>query len=102
MPHDTIFVAILGMLFYLFVPQYFGYVAVALALWFGAPVMRVVWRTTANLRNIPAAEADKDDKDDKDENKAEDEQGDAQAKDEQDDDTTGPEAVKDEEIAGEQ
>ena len=67
MPHDTIFVAILGMLFYLFVPQYFGYVAVALALWFGAPVMRVVWRTTANLRNIPAAEADKDDKDDKDE-----------------------------------
>ena len=97
MPHDTIFVAILGMLFYLFVPQYFGYVAVALALWFGAPVMRVVWRTTANLRNIPAAEADKDDKD---ENMAEDEQGDAQAEDEEDGDTTVPEAVKDKEIAG--
>ena len=96
MPHDTIFVAILGMLFYLFVPQYFGYVAIALALWFGAPVMRVVWRTTENLRNIPAAEADED------ENKAEDEQGDAQAKDEEDGDTTGPEAVKDEEIAGEE
>ena len=94
MPQDTIFVAILGMLFYLFVPQYFGYVAIALALWFGAPVMRVVWRTTENLRNIPAAEADED------ENKAEDEQGDAQAKDEEDGDTTGPEAVKDEEIAG--
>ena len=99
MPHDTIFVAILGMLFYLFVPQYFGYVAVVLALWFGAPVMRVVWRTTENLRNIPAAEADKDDKD---ENKAEDEQGDAQAEDEEDDDTTVLEVAKDQEIAGEQ
>ena len=96
MPHDTIFVAILGMLFYLFVPQYFGYVAIALALWFGAPVMRVVWRTTENLRSIPAAEADED------ENTAEDEQGDAQAKDEEDGDTAGPEAVKDEEIAGEE
>lgn len=102
MPHDTIFVAILGMLFYLFVPQYFGYVAVALALWFGAPVMRVVWRTTENLRNIPAAEADKDDKDDKDENKAEDEQGDDQAKDAEDGDTTVLEVAKDQEIAGEQ
>jgi hypothetical protein len=102
MPHDTIFVAILGMLFYLFVPQYFGYVAVALALWFGAPVMRVVWRTTENLRNIPAAKADKDDKDDKDENKAEDEQGDAQAEDEEDGDTTVLEVAKDQEIAGEQ
>ena len=102
MPHDTIFVAILGMLFYLFVPQYFGYVAVVLALWFGAPVMRVVWRTTENLRNIPAAEADKDDKDDKDENKAEDEQGDAQAKDAEDGDTTVLEVAKDQEIAGEQ
>ena len=99
MPHDTIFVAILGMLFYLFVPQYFGYVAIALALWFGAPVMRVVWRTTENLRNIPAAEADKDDKD---ENKAEDEQGDAQAEDEEDGDTTVLEVAKDQEIAGEQ
>ena len=99
MPHDTIFVAILGMLFYLFVPQYFGYVAVALALWFGAPVMRVVWRTTENLRNIPAAKADKDDKD---ENKAEDEQGDAQAEDEEDGDTTVLEVAKDQEIAGEQ
>ena len=94
MPHDTIFVAILGMLFYLFVPQYFGYVAVVLALWLGVPVMRVVWQTTKDLRDIPAAEADED------ENKAEDEQGDAQAKDEEDGDTTGPEAVKDEEIAG--
>ena len=46
MPHDTIFVAILGMLFYIFVPQYFGYVAVVLALWLGVPVMRVVWQTT--------------------------------------------------------
>ena len=99
MPHDTIFVAILGMLFYLFVPQYFGYVAVVLALWFGAPVMRVVWRTTENLRNIPAAKADKDDKD---EDKAEDEQGDAQAEDEEDGDTTVLEVAKDQEIAGEQ
>ena len=99
MPHDTAFFAFFGMLFYIFVPQYFGYVAVVLALWFGAPVMRVVWRTTENLRNIPAAEADKDDKD---ENKAEDEQGDAQAEDEEDGDTTVLEVAKDQEIAGEQ
>ena len=75
MPHDTIFVAILGMLFYIFVPQYFGYVAVALALWLGVPVMRVVWQTTKDLRDIPAAEAEKD------ENNAEDERGDDKAED---------------------
>ena len=75
MPHDTIFVAILGMLFYIFVPQYFGYVAVVLALWLGAPVMRVVWQTTTDLRDIPVAEAQKD------ENNAEDEKGDDTADD---------------------
>ena len=80
MPQDTIFVAILGMLFYIFVPQYFGYVAVALALWLGVPVMRVVWQTTKDLRDIPAAEAEKD------ENNAEDEKGDDKAEDVKDDD----------------
>ena len=79
MPHDTIFVAIVGMLFYVFVPQYFGYFAVALALWLGIPVMRVVWQTTKDLRDIPAAEAEKD------ENNAEDEQGDEKAEDDDDD-----------------
>ena len=80
MPHDTIFVAILGMLFYIFVPQYFGYVAVALALWLGVPVMRVVWQTTKDLRDIPAAEAEKD------ENIAEDVKGDDKAEDVKHDD----------------
>ena len=80
MPHDTIFVAILGMLFYIFVPQYFGYVAVVLALWLGVPVMRVVWQTTKDLRDIPAAEAEKD------ENNAEDDKGDDNAEDGEDDD----------------
>ena len=61
MPHDTIFVAILGMLFYIFVPQYFGYVAVALAVWLGAPVMRVVWQTTKDLRDMPDVEDKEDD-----------------------------------------
>ena len=80
MPHDTIFVAILGMLFYFFVPQYFGYVAVVLALWLGVPVMRVVWQTTKDLRDIPAAEAEKD------ENIAEDVKGDDKAEDVKHDD----------------
>ena len=80
MPHDTIFVAILGMLFYIFVPQYFGYVAVVLALWLGVPVMRVVWQTTKDLRDIPAAEAEKD------ENIAEDVKGDDKAEDVKHDD----------------
>ena len=39
-----------------FVPQYFGYVAVAMALWFTVPVMRVVWQTTKDLRDIPDGE----------------------------------------------
>ena len=85
MPHDTIFLAILGMLFYIFVPQYFGYVAVLLALWLGVPVMRVVWQTTKDLRDIPAAEAEKD------ENNAEDEQGDDKAEDGEDDDNADDE-----------
>ena len=79
MPHDTIFVAILGMLFYVFVPQYFGYVAVVLAFWLGVPMMRVVWQTTKDLRVIPAAEAEKDD------NNVEDEKGDDKADDGEDD-----------------
>ena len=61
MPHDTIFVAIFGLLFYVFVPQYFGYVAVAMALWLGFPVMKVVWQTTKDLRDIPDATIEKDD-----------------------------------------
>ena len=56
MPHDTTFFAIFGMLFYFFVPQYFGYAAVAMALWFAPPVIRVVWQTTKDLRDIPDAE----------------------------------------------
>jgi len=56
MPHDTTFVAILAMLFYIFVPQYFGYVAIALVLWLGLPAIKVVWQTTRDLRDIPGAE----------------------------------------------
>jgi len=41
------------MLFYILVPQYFGYVAIALALWLGFPAIRVVWQTTRHLRDIP-------------------------------------------------
>ena len=58
MPYDTTFFAIFGMLFYIFVPQYFGYAAIALALWLGLPVIRVVWQTTRDLRDIPDAEAE--------------------------------------------
>ena len=94
MPHDTIFVAILGMLFYIFVPQYFGYVAVALALWLGVPVMRVVWQTTKDLRDIPVAEAEKD------EDNAEDDKGDDNAEDVEDGDNA--EAEKDEHKAKEE
>ena len=94
MPHDTIFVAILGMLFYLFVPQYFGYVAVVLALWLGVPVMRVVWQTTKDLRDIPAAEVEKD------ENNAEDDKGDDNAEDVEDGDNAEDE--KDEHRAKEE
>ena len=89
MPHDTIFVAILGMLFYIFVPQYFGYVAVVLALWLGVPVMRVVWQTTTDLRDIPAAETEKDEynvEDGKGDDNAEDGEHDDNAEDEQDED----------------
>ena len=89
MPNDTIFVAILGMLFYIFVPQYFGYVAVVLALWLGVPVMRVVWQTTKDLRDIPAAEAEKD------ENNTEDEQGDDKAEDGEDGDNAEDEKDED-------
>jgi len=56
MPHDTTFFAIFGMLFYIFVPQYFVYVAIVMALWLGFPVIRVVWQTTKNLRDIPDIE----------------------------------------------
>ena len=94
MPHDTIFVAILGMLFYIFVPQYFGYVAVVLALWLGVPVMRVVWQTTKDLRDIPVAEAEKD------EDNAEDDKGDDNAEDVEDGDNA--EAEKDEHKATEE
>ena len=75
MPHNTTFFAILGMLLYIFVPQYFGYAAIALALWLGFPVMRVVLQTTRDLRDIPDAEDEAgDDKaeDETDDNKAED------------------------------
>ena len=56
MPHDTTFVAILAMLFYIFVPQYFGYVAIALVLWLGFPAIKVVWQTTRDLRDISGAD----------------------------------------------
>ena len=64
MPHDTTFFAILAMLFYIFVPQYFGYVAIALALWLGFPAIRVLWQTTRGLRDIPDVddEANREDK----------------------------------------
>ena len=64
MPHDTTFFAIFGALFYIFVPQYFGYVAIALALWLGFPAIRVLWQTTRGLRDIPDVddEANREDK----------------------------------------
>ena len=66
-----------GMLFYIFVPQYFGYVAIALFLWLGFPAIRVVWQTTRDLRDIPDAddEANSEDKAEEgdDEDKAEEE-----------------------------
>ena len=74
MPNDTIFVAIFVMLFYVFVPQYFGYVAIALALWFGFPAIRVVWQTTRDLRDIPGAD---DEANNEDEAKAGNEDGEA-------------------------
>ena len=58
MPNDTIFVAIFVMLFYVFVPQYFGYAAIALALWLGFPTVRVMWQTTRDLRDISGADDD--------------------------------------------
>ena len=58
MPHDTTFFAIFGMLFYIFVPQYFGYVAIVLALWLGFPAIRVMWQTTRDLRDISGADDD--------------------------------------------
>ena len=58
MPHDTTFFAIFGMLFYIFVPQYFGYAAIALALWLGLPVIRIVWGTTRYLRDTQDAEGE--------------------------------------------
>ena len=56
MPHDTTFFAISAMLFYILVPQYFGYVAIALALWLGFPTIKVVWQTTRDLRDISGAD----------------------------------------------
>ena len=56
MPHDTTFFAIFGMLFYFFYSPIFWYAAVAMALWFTVPVMRVVWQTTKDLRDIPDGE----------------------------------------------
>ena len=67
MPHDTTFFAIFGMLFYIFVPQYFGYVAIALALWLGFPAIRVVWQTTRDLRDIPHADDEVNNEDTADE-----------------------------------
>ena len=72
MPHDTTFFAIFGMLFYIFVPQYFGSVAIALALWLGFPAIRVVWQTTRGLRDIPDVD---DEANNEDESKAENEDG---------------------------
>ena len=58
------------MLFYIFVPQCFGYAAIGMALWLGLPVIRVVWLTTKDLRDIPDTE------DETNEAKAEEEKGD--------------------------
>ena len=56
MPHDTIIFAILAMLIYIFVPEFFGYAAIALVLRLGFPIMRVVWQTTRDIREIPETE----------------------------------------------
>ena len=76
MPHDTTFFAIFGMLFYIFVPEYFGYVAIAMAVWLGFPAIRVVWQTTKDLRDIPDTE------DERNEAEAEEENGDDTAEEE--------------------
>ena len=76
MPHDTTFFAIFGMFFYIFVPQFFGYAAIAMALWLGLPVIKVVWQTTKDLRDIP------DTDDETNEAKAEEKNGDDKAEEE--------------------
>lgn len=61
MPHNVIFVAIVGVLFYIVAPEYFGYIFIILAAWIGYSVIGVVWQTTTDLRAFPdAAETDDD------------------------------------------
>ena len=61
MPHNVIFVAIVGVLFYIVAPEYFGYIFIIFAAWIGYSVIGVVWQTTTDLRAFPdAAETDDD------------------------------------------
>ena len=83
MPHDTIILAILAMLIYVFVPQFFGYAAIGLVLWLGFPTMRVVWQTTRDIREFPESEDEEGKKGEKGEDKAADETEEFQSGDEQ-------------------
>ena len=86
MPHNVIFVAIVGVLFYIVAPEYFGYIFIILAAWIGYSVIGVVWQTTTDLRAFPdAAETDDDAAAETDDDAARDEDDDA-ARDEDDDD----------------
>ena len=82
MPHDTAILAILAMLIYIFVPQFFGYAAIALVLRLGFPAMRVVWQTTRDIREFPESEDEEGKKAEKGEDKAADETEDFQSADE--------------------
>ena len=86
MPHDTIIFAILAMLIYIFVPQFFGYAAIALVLRLGFPTMRVVWQTTRDIREFPESEDEEGKKGEKGEDKDEDESEELRAGDKQEED----------------
>ena len=83
MPHDTIILAILAMLIYIFVPQFFGYAAIALVLRLGFPTMRVVWRTTRDIREFPESGDEEGEKEEKGKDKAADGTKEFQSGDEQ-------------------
>ena len=62
MPHNLIFIAILGALLYVVAPEYFGWAFIVMAAWIGYSVMGVVWQTTTALREFPdAADETEDD-----------------------------------------
>ena len=61
MPHNLIFIAILGALLYVVAPKYFGWAFIVMAAWIGYSVIGVVWKTTKELREFPDAVDETDD-----------------------------------------